>query len=70
MHELVLSPSKIEIGITKIYFIGFIIAKGKIELQEHVLQKLTSFLAVFIDKIQLQCFLGSLNYYKLVELRC
>ena len=53
-----------DIGKTKIEFLGFKIQKGKFILQNHVLQVFNKFPDDIMDKTQLQRFLGSLNYIR------
>ena len=61
-HGLVLSRSKLCWAKTKIEYLGLILSQGAIELQEHVLKKLSEFPDEILDTKQLQRFLGSLNY--------
>jgi hypothetical protein len=63
-HGLVLSKTKMEIGKTEIEFLGFRIAKGQVILQDHILKSFTEFPDILHDKIQLQRFLGNLNYIR------
>ena len=61
-HILALSKKKMEIGKTKIEFLGIFIYEGKVELQTHVLQALAEFPDRILDKTQLHRFLGRLNF--------
>ena len=63
-HGLVLSEPKMEIGKTKIEFLGFVIKSGQIILQNHVLSSFDKFPDEILDKTQFQRFLGSLNYIR------
>ena len=63
-HGLVLSQSKMEIGKTEIDFLGFSIQKGQIILQKHVLNVFNHFPDHILDKVQLQRFLGRINYIR------
>ena len=51
-----------EIGKKDIEFLGYKISKGQVILQEHVLKVFTNFPDQILEKVQLQRFLGSLNY--------
>lgn len=61
-HGLVLCKSKMEIGKIEIEFLGFKIDKGQVILQDHVLKVFSNFPDQILEKVQLQRFLGSLNY--------
>jgi hypothetical protein len=61
-HDLALSENKMEIGKTKIEFLGLVIYEGKVELQTRVLQALAEFPDRILEKTQLQRFLGRLNF--------
>jgi hypothetical protein len=61
-HDLTLSKKKMEIGKTKIEFLGLVIYEAKVELQTHVLQALAEFPDRILDKTQLHRFLGHLNF--------
>jgi len=63
-HGLVLSKSKMEIGQTEIEFLGLKIKHGQVVLQEHVLLVFCKFPDKILEKVQLQRFLGSLNYIR------
>ena len=63
-HGLVLSKSKMEIGKKDIEFLGYKISQGQVILQEHVLKGFAHFPNQILEKVQLQRFLGSLNYIK------
>ena len=63
-HGLVLSKSKLCWMQTKIEYLGLILSQGKIELQDHILKKLTEFPDEILDTKQLQRFLGCLNYIR------
>ena len=52
-HGLVLSEPKMEIGKNKIEFLGFIIQKGQVVLQDHVLSCFNKFPDEILDKTQL-----------------
>lgn len=49
-HGLVLSTTNMEIGDTKIEFLGLVLSKGRLQLQEHVLKMLQNFLDVLTNK--------------------
>ena len=49
-HELVLSEPKMEMGKTKIEFLGFVIKSGQIILQNHVLSGFENFPDEILDK--------------------
>ncbi len=61
-HGIILSKKKAEICKNSINFLGLIINKGKIELQEHILHKLHNFPNNIQNKKQLQQLLGILTY--------
>jgi hypothetical protein len=63
-HGLVLSRSKLCWAQTKIDYLGLILSKGEVELQDHVLKKLSDFPDEILDQKQLQRFLGCLNYIR------
>lgn len=63
-HGLVLSKSKLCWAHTRIEYLGLILSKGAVELQDHVLKKLSKFPDEILDQKQLQWFLGCLNYIK------
>jgi hypothetical protein len=60
----VLSKSKLCWAQTKIEYLGLILSKGEVELQDHVLKKLSDFPDEILDQKQLQRFLGCLNYIR------
>ena len=47
-----------------IEFLGYKISKGQVILQEHVLKVISHFPDQILEKVQLQRFLGSLNYIR------
>ena len=51
-----------EMGKKDIEFLGYKISKGQVILQEHVLKVFAHFPDKILEKVQLQRFLGSLNY--------
>ena len=53
-----------EIGKKDIEFLGYKISKGKVILQDHVLKVFANFPDQILEKVQLQRFLGSLNYIR------
>ena len=53
-----------KIGKKDIEFLGYIISKGQVILQEHVLKVFAHFLDQIMEKVQLKRFLGSLNYIR------
>jgi hypothetical protein len=59
-----LSKSKLCWIQTRIEYLGLILSQGRIELQDHVLKKLTEFPDQILDIKQLQRFLGCLNYIR------
>jgi hypothetical protein len=61
-HGLVLSKSKLCWTKTKIEYLGLILSRGSVELQDHVLKKLSEFPDEIMEKKQLQRFLGCINY--------
>jgi len=63
-HGLDLSDKKLEIGKTKMEFLGLVIFQGSVELQTYVLQALEKFTDKIVDRTQLQRFLGCLNYIR------
>jgi hypothetical protein len=63
-HGLVLSKPKLCWIQTKIEYLGMILSQGRVELQDHVLKKLTEFPDEILDTKQLQRFLGCLNYIR------
>jgi hypothetical protein len=63
-HGLVLSKSKLCWAQTKIEYLGLILSQGEVELQDHVLKKLSEFPDEILDTKQLQRFLGCLNYIR------
>ena len=63
-HGLVLSHTKMEIGKTEIDFLGFKIQKVQVILKKHVLSVFSHFPDHILEKVQLQRFLGSLNYIR------
>jgi hypothetical protein len=63
-HGLVLSRSKLCWAQTKIEYLGLILSRGEVELQDHILKKLSEFPDEILDQKQLQRFLGCLNYIR------
>jgi hypothetical protein len=63
-HGLVLSKSKLCWAQTKIEYLGLILSKGEVELQDHVLKKLSELPDEIPDQKQLQRFLGCMNYIR------
>lgn len=63
-HGLVLSKPKLCWAQSKIEYLGLILSQGQVELQDHVLKKLTDFPDEILDIKQLQRFLGCLNYIR------
>ncbi|CEJ16363.2 polyprotein [Mulberry badnavirus 1] len=62
-NGLILSPSKMKIGQTKVEFLGAIIDKGKIRLQPNVIKKVCDFKMEHLEtKTGLRSWLGLLNY--------
>ena len=61
-HGLALSERKTSLIQNAIDFLGMKIDGKGIELQSHILEKITSFPNKLIDKKQVQSFLGILNY--------
>ena len=61
-NGLVVSAKKIKLFQTNVHFLGYDISKGQIRLIDRAIQFADKFSDVIIDKIQLQIFLGSLNY--------
>jgi hypothetical protein len=63
-HGLVLSKPKLCWAQTRIEYLGMILTQGTVELQDHVLKKLSEFPDEILDTKQLQRFLGCLNYIR------
>jgi hypothetical protein len=63
-HGKVLSKNKMEIGKVEIKFLSFKIAKDEVILQSHILQSFDKFPDIITEKVQLQRFLGTLNYVR------
>ncbi|AFO54491.1 reverse transcriptase [Rose yellow vein virus] len=61
-NGIVISKKKMELGLTKINFLGCEIENGRIILQNHVLENLSKFPSEIKDKKELQSFLGIINY--------
>ena len=61
-NGLVVAAKKIKLFQTNVHFLGYDISKGQIRLIDRAIQFADKFSDVIIDKIQLQIFLGSLNY--------
>ncbi|KAL2228603.1 UNVERIFIED_CONTAM: Enzymatic polyprotein [Sesamum indicum] len=59
---LVLSEKKATIAVNKIEFLGILIDKTGIELQDHIVEKIRNFPDILKDKKQLQSFLGVVNF--------
>jgi virulence-associated protein VapD len=72
--RLVVSAKKIKLFQTKIKFLGFDISEGQIYLIDRAIQFVDKFPDIITDKIQLQWFLGSLNFiadfYKDLQKHC
>ena len=73
-YGLVVSAKKIKLFQTKVRFLGYDISEGQIRPIDRAIQFADKFPDVIIDKIQLQRFLGSLNYvadfYKDMRKQC
>ena len=61
-NGLVVSTKKIKLFQTKVHFLGYDISKGKIRPIDRAIQFAYKFSDVIIYKMQLQRFLGFLNY--------
>ncbi|KAL0404074.1 UNVERIFIED_CONTAM: Enzymatic polyprotein [Sesamum radiatum] len=59
---LVLSEKKATIAVNKIEFLGILIDKIGIELQDHIVEKIRNFPDIFKDKKHLQSFLRVVNF--------
>ena len=59
---LVLFEKKATIAVNKIKFLGILIKETRIELQDHIMEKIRNFLDVLKDKKHLQSFLGVVNF--------
>lgn len=60
---LILSKTKMKIGVAKIEFLGLEIGEGKIKLQEHIVKKILEYPEQELETLKgLQRFLGILNY--------
>lgn len=57
-NGIMISEKKMELEIERINFLGVIINKGAIELQNHILEKIDLFPSHLKDKLQVQRFLG------------
>lgn len=55
---------KKHLEVERINFLGMIINKGEIELQNHVLEKIDLFPCHLQDKLQVQRLLGCINYIR------
>ncbi|KAL0405168.1 UNVERIFIED_CONTAM: Enzymatic polyprotein [Sesamum latifolium] len=62
LRRLVLSEKKATIAVNKIEFLGILIDKIGIELQDHIVEKIHNFSDVLKDKKHLQSFLGVVNF--------
>ena len=73
-NGLVVSSKKIKLFQTKVCFLGYDISEGQICPIDRAIQFADKFPNIIIDKIQLQRFLGSLNYitdfYKDLRKQC
>ena len=61
-NGLVISKKKVEIGKSRIEYLGLIIENGRVQLQENIIKTILSFPDKLKDKKHLQSFLGHLNY--------
>ncbi|WAK97196.1 polyprotein [Fatsia badnavirus 1] len=62
-NGLVLSPTKMKMGIKTVDFLGVQIQDGRVQLQEHILKKIAKFgPAQYKEKKDLRSWLGLLNY--------
>nr|UNA88853.1 polyprotein [Jujube mosaic-associated virus] len=62
-HGLVLSPSKMNIAVGEVYFLGAVIGKQRLKLQPHIIQKIANFKDEDLqEKKGLRSWLGILNY--------
>ncbi|KAI0518920.1 hypothetical protein KFK09_006357 [Dendrobium nobile] len=62
-NELVLSPTKMKIGVSTIDFLGATIGNNKIQLQEHIIKKISEFQEDSLSETKnLRSWLGLLNY--------
>jgi hypothetical protein len=59
---LVFSKKKLELFKTEVKYLGHIIRNGELTLQTHAVEFVDKFPDKITDKVQLQRFLGSLNY--------
>lgn len=65
-HGLVFSKSKMKNRKTEIEFLGFMINKDQVILQDHVLKVYSHFPKHILEKVQHQIFFGSLNYIRAI----
>ena len=56
------NKKKMELEQERINFLGIIIDKGQVIVQSHVLEKMQGFPDKLHDKVQVQRFLGCINY--------
>ncbi|PKU61844.1 uncharacterized protein LOC110095647 isoform X1 [Dendrobium catenatum] len=62
-NGLVLSPTKMKIGVSTIDFLGATIGNNKIQLQEHIIEKISEFQEDSLSETKnLRSWLGLLNY--------
>nr|QUQ60708.1 polyprotein [Cacao mild mosaic virus] len=62
-HGLVLSPTKMKIGVRKVDFLGTVISNGLLHMQEHILKKIAAFgPEQNKSKKDLRSWLGLINY--------
>nr|WBW50881.1 polyprotein [Sweet potato pakakuy virus] len=65
-HGLILSPTKMKIGVNSVEFLGVKIHKNKVQLQEHILKKIADFKEQeLLTKKGLRSWLGILNYARM-----
>nr|GMD87966.1 polyprotein [Ipomoea batatas] len=66
LHGLILSPTKMKIGVNSVEFLGVKIHKNKVQLQEHILKKIADFKEQeLLTKKGLRSWLGILNYARM-----
>lgn len=63
-HVIMLSERKMQIGQSKMEFLGMYIHEGQYEAQPHIAQELLKFPDTNLTKTQIQQFLGIVNYLR------
>ncbi|KAL5565364.1 hypothetical protein UlMin_028528 [Ulmus minor] len=63
-YEVMISEEKMLVGQSKIKFLGMKLFNGQYEAQPHISQELLKFLDKNLAKVQVQQFLGIVNYLR------